>query len=75
MASITETGVRVRIILRQIDGAPRVIVQAESIDATGERVRSMGLDITDQLSAARLTGIADLIADVTARAKAFWEIP
>lgn len=75
MASITETDVRVRIILRQIDGAPRVIVQAESIDATGERVRSMGLDITDQLSAARLTGIADLIADVTARAKAFWEIP
>lgn len=75
MASITETDVRVRITLRQIDGAPRVIVQAESIDATGERVRSMGLDITDQLSAARLTGIADLIADVTARAKAFWEIP
>lgn len=78
MATITEDRVDVRITLsRDINGADHAIMEAASWDsARGVRVRvTRDIEITGLMSAARLTGIKNLLDDATAKIKADWEIP
>lgn len=76
MATLTESEIRVRLEVRRMaDGTAHVIAHAASYAATGQRIRDIELDITDQLSAARQAGTESLLADVETRLKAFWEIP
>lgn len=46
-----------------------VIVTATTL-AGGTALRAMSVDITSKLSAARMSGIADLLADIEAKVKA-----
>jgi hypothetical protein len=81
MATLTEATVKVelkvtRTMLDDTPAAePRLIAQAISYTAEGLPLRMTLVDITDQVSAARRTGAADLLADIEARIKTLWSIP
>lgn len=76
MATFTESSVKVELEIKRLpDDSIRVIARGVSLDAAGTIVRRTMLDITDNLSAARQNGIADLMADVEGRLKTLWEIP
>lgn len=77
MAQITESTVRVDVVLRRDvpEGLDHAIVRATSYDEQGRVVRHLEpTDIYDLLSAARQSGISALLDDVIARVKADWEI-
>lgn len=76
MATIEEVRVEVQLrVVRADDGSTRIWAEGASLTADGIRVRSLRDDITDQLSAARVTGAAALLDDVIARLKTLWGIP
>lgn len=74
MATLTETAVRVTLVIRNRGGEMETVAQAESLTADGTVVRRLDRDIHGQLSAARQQGIADLLADVEARLRTIWNI-
>lgn len=74
MASLTETNVIVELRVRREEGQPSVYVSAISVASDGTRIRTLTRDITNQLSAARLQGVTDLLTDVEGRIKVLWEI-
>lgn len=76
MATFTETQVRATIeVRRDRTGVVRVIAIGSSLDDAGMRLRSTEVDITDQLSAARVQGATDLLVDIETRLKTLWGIP
>lgn len=74
MATITEVGVRVRVEITVEETQAKIVAVGESYDASGETIRRVQRNITDQLSAARRQAAADLVADVETRLKQLWNI-
>lgn len=74
MATLTETTVRVLLHARREEDGAHVIVEADSLAADGTVIRHLTRDITDQLGAARLAGVADLLTDAETRLRTLWEI-
>lgn len=86
MATIVETGVRVRVTLIRDDTGDHVLVAAESLDAGGTvirhlpdadmdgRVRAGLLDVTGSLTAGQLTTIKNVLDVAEAKAKAYFGI-
>lgn len=75
MASFTEDSIKVQLVIAKHalgDDTPtpdaHVIATATTM-AGGTALRTVSIDITDRLTAARLSGVADLLADVEARLK------
>ena len=77
MAIITEVSVVARLaVLRNSDGEVRVYATGESLDATGAVVRSYsgGVDVTDRLSPAQLTGATAILTLAENRLREAWDI-
>lgn len=78
MSTFTEDTITVEIAVKRDlpAGTDHVYVTASSLNtATGQVIRTLHrLEITDQMSAARMTGIGALLDDVIARIKAGWNI-
>jgi len=77
MASLTETRIDCYFrVVRDINDptAVRISAVAASYTNTGQVVRSIQLDLTDQLTAARRTAATALLDDIEARVRTIWEI-
>ena len=73
MATLTETDLRIQIVIR--DG-PRLTVSAESVTADGAVVRRLdGLDVTERLTVGQRTALAAIVDAVARRLKDQWGIP
>lgn len=75
MASLTETTVKVEVLLTRDGDGNHAIARATSFDANGVQIRRITTDIIGQLSAARQSGINDLLNDIETKVKTLWQIP
>lgn len=75
MATLTESRVVVRIEVRRDEtGGPVIFAVAQSMDANNNAIRTMRRNITEHMSAARITGAGNLLTDVEAWVKSQWSI-
>lgn len=75
MATITETAVKVSVVLYREPSGDRIEIAGVSLDAAGSSVRSASRDITNDLTAGQRTTITGILDAAEARAKAYFNIP
>ena len=74
MATITEVAVRLTLSLAERADGLRVVVNAISVDALGNTVRSASFDITERLSATQRAAASNFMSLVEAKVKEEWGI-